>query len=881
MAETKAKKKRAKREEGPPPPSDLSTLPSCERCPALVLERMNGSVEPVLFMGPETARVLLVVDNPQTVEANNGSPDWNRDDWQVVMEALSAAEFEFEDVVVGFAARCAVCNPGDKAKLLKSEVISNCRPWLHLELEKYPAVTAIICLGRVAAAAVLDIPMTGYSKDRGKISEVSIGRRVLRVVVSAHPFSVLSTPFEKEAFEMDFRQLQAASHPDYAPFDMAVHQEDHLEKYHLVDSPEVLASMVDTLLQAPMVAFDCETRGLDPFHLPTPDPADAGNPPNFVTSIQFSPAPGEAYFLPVCHQEFNVWEDERKYQWFAELTRFFQEYKGTLVAYNGKFDQVGVLADFNVLPQLGLDPMIVDQLRRGMPARSLKKLAWVVSPFGGYEEAFKLSAVKGHEHDSFYHPLDQLFWYGCLDVDVTIRAAQKFLPVLDGDPKLKFLSDYLAKASGVLAQIEYDGWRIDLDYLEKYGAEQRERVLRAKLEIREEASEAVAVYEKTTGKTFDPSSQKALSLLLFDLLGLPPIGKTEKGAPSTDRAALKALMNQHPVIPVLLDMRKAEKAYSAFYKRWKEGVAADGRLHFRYNLIKFRDLETGDKGGTETGRLSSSGMSGNVQQITKDPIIRQTFLPDRQGDVLIDIDFSTLEYVVAAIYSRDPKLMDAFKKGWDIHAAVAAEMFGGTAEEMAKPENKPFRNKGKTMNFSSLYGAGPENVAEQLGCSTLEAEEFLENYRAKFPHLFAWIERAKRVARKSGRATSKFGRFRFLPDAKLAETKPNRGRIEAALRQAVNGPIQGDASDICLWGLVRVAEKIKEQDMLTRVKATIHDAIVLSAPAEEVFEVIDMVREILTHPGLDWLDGPSGPGVPLRVSVEIGETWGTMEKYDE
>ncbi len=876
------KKTRAKKtEEAKPVPTDLALLDSCEQCPALVMERMNGSVNPVRIMGPKTARVILVADNPQIGEAFHGAPDWERDDWQVVVDALSSAEFTFEEVAVAYATRCAVGRVGDKAKLLKSEVISNCRPWFHLELAEYPNVQAIMCLGRVATSAVLGCSLLNYAKSRGKIHEVSLAGRSIRVVVSSHPFQVLSSPFEKEAFEMDFRQLRAAAEPDYAPFDMARHQETHTEKYHLVDSVGELQAMVDRLLEVPMVAFDTETRGLDPFHLPTPDPADAGLPLKFLTTIQFSPTAGESYFVPVCHKDFNIWTGSELTQWLETLRFFFENYRGTLVGYNGKFDQVAILHDLGVLPRLSMDPMIVDQLRRGMPARSLKKLAWLVSNYGGYETQLKSSAPAGHEHDSYYYPLEELFWYGCLDTDVTYRAAEKFAPILAADGKLKTLSDFLAAASGVLAEVAVDGWRIDLKYLEEYGATQLKTVAGAKATIRSVAAEAVAAFEKQYGKEFDPSSAKSLGFLLFDLLGLPSVEKTDKGAPSTAKGALSAIETHHPVVPLILNMRKADKAYSAFYKRWKEGVGPDGRLHFHYNLIKFRDLESGEKGGTETGRLSSSGAAGNAQQITKDPVIRKTFLPDRPGDVLVDIDFSTLEYVIAAVYSKDEKLCSAFRKGYDIHAAVAAEMFDSTPEEMSKPENKKLRSKGKTMNFSALYGAGPENVADQLKCSKEEAEEFLENYYAKFPGLVKWIAATKRAVRKSGRATSKMGRFRALPDAMLPDTKANKGRIEAALRQAVNGPIQGDASDVCLWGLVRVADLIRELKLQTRIKATIHDAIILSCPPEEVFEVIDAVCHILTNPGLEWLDGPKGPGVPLRVSVEIGETWGDMVSYEE
>ena len=1175
-----------------PLPTDLALLDSCERCPALVTERLNGGVSPVRIMGSKKARVLVVMDNPQTQEAYQASPDWGRDDWQSVIEGLSSAEFTFDEVAVAFATRCAVGRVSDKAKLLKADVLSACRPWLHLELAEFPEVRAVICLGRIATAGVLGIPLTAYSKARGKVHDLLLGERTLRVIPSLHPFQVLTSPFDREAFEMDFRQLRAAADPDYAPFDMARHQETHADRYHLVDTVGALQAMVDRLVEAPLVAFDIESRGLDPFHLPTPDPLDAGKPLRFVTSIQFSDRLGESFFVPVCHKDFNCWEWEKPEQWLDPLRFFFESYRGTLVAYNGKFDQTGILHDFGVLPGLKMDPMIVDQLRRGMPARSLKKLAWVVSSYGGYETQLKSAAPAGHVHDSYYYPLDELFWYGCLDTDVTFRAAEKFLPVITADATLKRMSDFLASASGVLSEIAVDGWRVDLEYLEKYGAAQLAKVQEAKAQIRAMVPEAVAAYEKRFEKEFDPSSTKALGFLLFDLLGLPAVERTDTGAPSTDKAALSAIESQHPIIPLILAMRAADKCYSAFYKRWKAGVAEDGRLHFGYNLIKFRDADTGEKGGTETGRLSSSGAAGNVQQIKKDPEIRKTFLPDRPGDVLIDIDFSTLEYVVAAIYSRDPKLCEAFRKGYDIHSAVAAEMFGLSPEEMSKPENKPFRKKGKcfhpdtevltrlgwkrildlqsgeeviqatpepehkvrlewvvptevfsqyhdagslvhlknegidlrvtpdhrmltwgmhgkhrvvfpeslprhgllvnagvcdaggcyvdsrilrlavavqadgsyagdairfgftkrrkylrlldllgwadsieysygkrregmywvrigsglssqiralldgkklpwwwltlnvalrsdvldearfwdsctrpnwtmyvysskeeqnvdvlqalasiqgyktrkvessyetsegispiwnlsvkaqnctgtstvkairsewtdkvaclavpstfvlvrdggipvvtgqTMNFSALYGAGPENVADQLHCSKEEAEEFLKSYYAKFPGLTKWIASAKKAARKTGRATSKMGRFRALPDAMLPDTRSNKGRIEAALRQAVNGPIQGDASDICLWGLVRVAEVIRELKLRTRIKATIHDAIILSSPPEEVFDVIEIVREILTHPGLDWLDGDKGPGVPLRVSVEIGETWGDMEDFD-
>lgn len=858
----------------------LADLPACERCPDLVRERLDLSVGPLLAIGSPTASVLIIADNPQAEEAYRFSIDWERDDWKVVERALAASGIFKGDVAVTYATRCAIGRRELKGKLVSSETVSQCQPWLAHELARFPEVRAVICMGKAAAASGLDMPMIGYAKAKGKMHQITVGERRLWVVVTAHPFSVLTTPFEQESFEFDFRQVAAAALPGYEPFSMEKHQESHAASYHLVTDLPTLKKTVDRLLTAKRVAFDTETRGLDPWHLPAPDPN--GYHPKFITSIQFCPSENEAYFVPLCHQEFDIWQWDGadRQAWQAELTRFFRDYTGELIAFNAKFDQVGILHALKILPRVSMDPMIVDQLHRGMPARSLKKLAWIVSPFGGYEEQMNLVDVGEHKHDSYWYPIETLFWYGCLDVDVTLRAAEYFAKIIATDENLYRLSPFLAEASGVLSEIEYEGWPIDQAYLEEYGAKQLAIVAGAKEAMRKALPEVMKLYEARYGKSFDPSSNKALSTVLYDFLGLSNEEKTAKGAPSTGKKALKSMETAHPIVPRVLELRKAEKAYAAFYKSWTKGVAADGKLHFRYNLIKFKDSDSGEQGGTNTGRLSSSGAAGNVQQIPKDPVIRKTFLPAAEDHLLMDVDFSTLEYVIAAVYSLDEKLCAAFRKGYDIHAAVAAEMFNRTPEEMSLPENKKLRARGKTMNFSALYGSGPENIASQLECSVQEAEDFLERYYAKFPGLFEWIGKTKKAARKTGVAYSKFGRFRALPDATLPKGYGNRGRIEAALRQAVNGPIQGDASDICLWGLVRVARYLKETGKRAKVLATIHDALVLSVPLDELDEVSAKVKEILVNPGLSWLDGPEGAGVPLQVSAEYGLNWGEMVKEE-
>jgi DNA polymerase-1 len=822
--------------------------------------------------------VLLVADNPSDEEAQLGAPDWSSDDWATVRTALENVLVPLDQVSISWATRC----PAGKShkKDIGKDEIENCRAFLYQEIGLFPNLQTVVCMGRIAAASVLSIPLTRVSSARGKITTLNIGGRELHAIITVHPYQALMSAFDMESFEHDLRQAYVIAQPGYKPFSMEEHKKIHMDTYTLVTDTIGLKEVIDEYLKEPMVSFDVETRGLDPWHMPDPLPKAAVEKMAFVTSLQLSCGPGQAIFIPICNKEFSIYGTHLEEAWFREIKRFFEFYEGILVAYNGKFDQVAIGHDFGIVPRLTLDPMIIDQLRRGMPARSLKKLAWEVSTYGGYESEMKTAgaAMGEQENDSYYYPLDTLFWYGCLDVDVTWRAAQVQLEILEKDTKLAFMSEYVAEASTALSRIEVDGWKIDQKYLESFGEMQREIISDAKEEIRLAAPEAISIYEKRVGP-FSASSPKALGSVLFDLLDLPSVERTPKGEPSTARAALDAIKNAHPIVPYILDLRKAEKAYNAFYKRWKEGMAEDGKLHFRYNLIKFRDADTGETGGTETGRLSSSGAAGNVQQIPKEDIIRCVFLPDDENSVILDVDFSTLEYVVAAVYSKDTKLCAAFKKGYDIHAAVAAEMFGSTPEKMALPENKKLRARGKTMNFSSLYGAGAQNVAEQLNVSVPEAENFLATYKAKFPELFKWIDKTKRALKKSGFSESKFGRKRFLPDAKLPPAGgATKGRVEAALRQGINGPIQGDASDICLWGLVRLTKWLDDNGKKSKLKATIHDALVLSVPIDELEEVHAAVVDILTHPGIPWLDSS---GVPLRVKVSVGSTWGSLNDVVE
>jgi len=1144
-------------------------LDACTKCP-LHERRLNRAVTPVRYTGAPDARILFVGDNPSDDENDIGGLPFSTPEEKFVLlrEVFSEVGIDTSQVAYTYGTRCAATHD---YKIAKKEVLA-CRPWLIEELEDHPSVCIVVSFGKTATSAVLAQFLKAGSV-RSQVIDVEVSPiRKVKLISTAHLFQAILSPSERDALVFDLTLAKNYATPGYAPFSMEHHKTTHLGSYRLVTDVQGLKSMVTDLFDRTIVAFDTETRRLDPWHLPTLDA-------RFLTSIQFCGAEDTAYFVPITHSEITLpsnWLDG-----MAEiLGGFFRSYPReghALVGFNAKFDQVAIAHSLGIFPTIQFDGMVFDHLRRGLPARSLKKIAWEVSPYGGYEDTKRQAdkAMKDDEGDSFLCPLDTLFWYGCLDAEVTYRLAVAACDILAKDTRLTFLSGFLARASNALTSVEIDGWKIDLKYLEEYGALLQTKLVEVRQKTRTLLEGPLEIFKARAKVDFMLTSPAHLRVMLYEILGLTPTRQTPKGAASTARLALNDLKGTHPVIDLILESRALEKLYTGFYERWKEGVALDSRLHFHYNMTSYFDDDAGDWGGAiclaagelvltnrgylaveqvrsgdqvithtgksaevevlvdnsikpiyevrsvgglclqttgnhpyltpqgwvearelrpgtvvkvhsnperwkkvtdfedfsvsswgrirndkvyrlvslrskgrwghlkvtlrrngsqvrgvdlrdftvhrlvaqafvpnqenqpevrhlngfswdntvgnlrwgtdfdnkkdavahgsmlkrrmgvtklteqqvlyarenphinnrkialelgvcwehvrdirsgkrwpvrsdaekrviflndvvksisllpaaqtyglvvahehshvtggfvthNTGRLSSSGAAGNCQQIPKNKELRRVFLPDDSESLMFDVDFKTLEYVVTTMHSQDPKLVAAFCAGYDVHSAVGAELFGKTIEEMTRPENKLLRHKAKTLNFAILYGAGPRKVAETAGMTEDEASAFISQYLQQYPGLSQWIEKTRRRARRYGFSESKFGRRRLLPDARLPSIFSNQGRLQAALRRAVNSPIQSDASDLCLWGLIRLKEWLDFSGKRARIKATVHDSLVLSVPLVEVEEVALKVKDILEHPGLPFFEAS---GVPLRVSGALGETWGGVEDF--
>ncbi|MEK7546354.1 MAG: DNA polymerase I [Patescibacteria group bacterium] len=400
----------------------------------------------------------------------------------------------------------------------------------------------------------------------------------------------------------------------------------------------------------------------------------------------------------------------------------------------------------------------------------------------------------------------------------------------------------------VLAAMEAHGVKIDDAFLNAMAKRMRARI--------DEVTKSIV---KAAGGDFNINSPAQLQEILFVKLGLPTKGikKTSTGQLSTGADELEKLRGAHPIIADIFEHREYSKLLSTYVASIPEKIhPKTHRLHTRYNQAV-----------AATGRLSSS--DPNLQNI---PIrtelgreIRKAFIA-AEGNVLIAADYSQFELRIAASISEDPKMMEAFKNGADIHTATAAEIWEITQAEVTFEQ----RRAAKAVNFGILYGMGANSLAASAGLSRDEASDFIKRYLDAFKGLRGYMEQSKAQARSLGYVETLFGRRRFLPDI-------NSGvpylKAEAE-RMAINMPIQGTQADIIKLAMVRLHDKISKEyglgpDADVKMLLQVHD--------ELVFEVKDgLAKEVAV-----WIKGIMENTVSLKVPIDvqpkIGKTWGSLE----
>ncbi|HEY7605022.1 MAG TPA: DNA polymerase, partial [Gaiellaceae bacterium] len=389
--------------------------------------------------------------------------------------------------------------------------------------------------------------------------------------------------------------------------------------------------------------------------------------------------------------------------------------------------------------------------------------------------------------------------------------------------------------TGVLADMEDTGVRIDTYRMGEITARLADRVQ----ELESRAHELA-------GEEFMLGSTQQVARILFEQLQLTP-GRKGKTGYSTDTRVLRTIRGEHEIVGVIEEWRELSKLINTYLGPLPTLIGEDGRLHTTINQAV-----------AATGRLSTS--NPNLQSI---PIrtelgreIRSAFVAE-QGAKLVSADYSQIELRILAHVSGEPKLRDAFERGEDIHTATAAEVLGKEPATLTRGE----RAVAKMINFGIIYGISAFGLSENLEIPREQAQEYIDAYLARFPHVQDFIARTIEEASRDGYVTSLLGRRRPVPEIR-AQNRQTRSLGE---RLAVNFVMQGSNADIIKVAMIRIHRRLRDEGRRARLVLQVHDELLLEAPAAEVGAVKELVREEMC--------GAYALDPPLAVDVGAGADW--------
>jgi DNA polymerase I len=592
-------------------------------------------------------------------------------------------------------------------------------------------------------------------------------------------------------------------------------------QYHLADTPEKRAELIQRLSTQTQFALDTETTSID------------ANQAELV-GLSFAFQPGEAWYVPVSADQTEA---------RAVVAEFKSLLENDLIEKTGqniKYDAI-VLKWYGInLRGFFFDTMIAHyllapELRHNMDYLAETYLHYKPVPITA------LIGEKGKKQLTMRDaPLEEVKEYAAEDADITWQLRHHFQPLLQQDGLDALFRNIESPLIHVLTDMEFEGVRIDTDFLAQYAEK-----LAAKI------NELETRIHQAVGAPFNISSPKQVGEILFDRLKMPyPGKKTKSGQYSTDEEILTDLSKNHPVAADILKHRGLQKLKSTYVDALPKLVnPRSGRVHSSFNQAL-----------TATGRLSSN--NPNIQNI---PIrtpegaeIRKAFIPRDDQHVLLSADYSQIELRIIAEISGDEAMLEAFIAGQDIHSATAARVFGVPFPEVTTEQ----RYRAKTVNFSIIYGAGATNLSRQLDIKRAEATELIAQYFSQYPGLKAYMEKTVQQARDQGFVTTLMGRRRYLRDI---HSKSSLERSNAE-RMAVNTPIQGAAADMVKMAMVNIHRDLQEKQLQTKMILQVHDELVFDVPIHEIDIVRPIIEDRMQHamPNLK---------VPILVGMGTGKNW--------
>ena len=590
--------------------------------------------------------------------------------------------------------------------------------------------------------------------------------------------------------------------------------------YRLVKTEDEARQLLAELMQAGRIAFDTETAAFEEY--PSTDAHHCR-----LVGFSFATAPGKAWY--VTGSLIDIFRPL-----FADATK-------TFVAHNVKFDQT-VLYRYGIgFAKPPRDTMLAHYCldaaaRHGLDALSVHYLGYAPIPITALigekergREQLSMAALKPEE----------IVDYAAEDADVAWRLDEVLRGQVAEAGALRALDEAEEPLVKVLIDMEREGVRIDVAALRDYGRELDREILAL-----------VKTINAYAAPGFNVDSPKQLADLLFGRLGLNPgvAKKTATGQFSTDEKTLSRLVDAHPVVRAVLEYRACAKLKSTYVDKLPQLIDGNGRIHTTYA-----------QAFTETGRLSSS--EPNLQNIpirtARGRHIRKAFIARDADHVLLSADYSQIELRLMAAFSRDEAMVEAFRRGDDIHRETAARVFGVMPALVSDEQ----RAQCKMVNFGIIYGISAFGLSQRLGVPRREAAELIEAYFRLYPRVRTYMDEAIRAARETGYAKTMLGRRRTLRDI----NSRNATARQAAERDAINTPIQGSAADLIKLAMVRVDRALKAEGLRAKMVLQIHDELVFDCPRDEADRLKTLVAREMT--------GAYDFGVPLEVGVGIAGNW--------
>jgi DNA polymerase-1 len=595
------------------------------------------------------------------------------------------------------------------------------------------------------------------------------------------------------------------------------------EDYRTVTTEKDFLALLEEVRGAGEFSIDIETTGKDPMV--------AG-----AVGISLSIKPNSAYYIPIGHVYLDSpLQLDREFV-LKRLSPILEDEGMKKIGQNIKYEVV-ILKNHGInLMGIAFDTMIASYLLNPIkPAHNLENIAL---DYLGYKIlTYKEVVGKGKKQIGFEEvPVDIATKYSCEDADITLRLKGILSPLIEDKGLKTLFYDVEMPLLKVLAEIEMNGFKIDKKLFQE---------MSKKLE-----GQLNTIIERVyflAGEEFNINSPKQLSEILFKKLGLKPTKRTKTGY-STNVEVLEELSLQHELPREILEYRNLFKIKSTYLDTLPDLVnPKTGRIHTSLNQTV-----------TATGRLSSS--EPNLQNI---PIrgelgkrIREAFIAE-EGNLLLSADYSQIELRILAHLAQDQILIDAFKRGEDIHTRTATELFG-LSPDMITPD---MRRQAKTVNFGIIYGMSSYGLSVELGILPGQAKEIIDRYFETHRGVKDFIERNLEEAKKKGYVTTILCRQRPIPEL----MNQNSNVVQLGERLAINTPIQGSAADLIKLAMVNISKRFKRTGSLAKMILQIHDELVFEVPEEEIDKIKNVVKEEM--------EGVIEFSVPIKVDIGVGKNW--------